>query len=253
MNETSSGVLKSKTGTIMKGCGPYGMAPILDKTPGTIGICDDLDVTYRSNEQNKNKKKSLIEDTFRNSIEAIDLVVEFIKKPNKTKGEVVLITSTMEQFFKIPNNSGPSRDAAIKSVTDQLMIVLKLIKNKLTSCFNIEIRDVGWFEKYCLWVRVNVLRNTDAGSDLMAQAVGENKMIFYPEFFNRPSIDTVLHEAAHLVGIGNQGKDYYFGEASWNKIKDHQEAREHPDAYSNFVANLAQLVKGRQRRNALTK
>ncbi len=96
------------------------------------------------------------------------------------------------------------------------------MKAKLQQPLTIEISEPGWLAKYSMWMREK-LGSVDKMATPIARAIGSNKIkLFEPGFFeDNTAYQTLVHEAAHLMGIGG---DIYFMEKGLEKMKSTEQA-----------------------------
>jgi hypothetical protein len=195
MGDTSSAKgHSSRIGTILDSPGPTGLGPQYEKTPGPLGVCDQLDPTFTYDEDQKDEKKKLIKKKFEICIEILGKAIKFTKEKIGSSYR----KENIKDCFKVPNND----DKALQDTAKTIVEVLEKIQAKMISCdLVIEIRPPGIVEKYSIWVRQNIWKNVDKGAEAIAQAQDGKIILYNPAFFGESGVDTLIHEFAHLVGI----------------------------------------------------
>ena len=223
----------NRAGTLLDSRGPLGVGPQYKKTPGPIGVCDELDPKFLYEDQKMKERKILIKKMLQLCVDTLSIAIRFTEE----KSDTLYCQNSIMEFFKVSED-----DNTLKQTAKIISSVLKKIRSKIKNCndFIIEVKEPGLCTKFAILVRKFIYRNIDEQAQTLAQASGDKIILYAPAFFSEGNVSTLIHEFAHLVGI--EGDIVYMSE-EWDNVKDPQNALKQADAYAQYAVIVANFAK----------
>ena len=115
----------NRAGTLLDSRGPLGVGPQYKKTPGPIGVCDELDPKFLYEDQQMKERKILIKKMLQRCVDTLSIAIRFTEEKSAT----LLCQNSIKEFFKVSEDVDILKQTAkkVSSVLKKSMTILRLI------------------------------------------------------------------------------------------------------------------------------
>ena len=225
----------NRAGTLLDSRGPLGVGPQYKKTPGPIGVCDELDPKFLYDDQNMKERKILIKKMLQRCVDTLSIAIRFTEE----KSAMLYWKMTIKDFFKVSQD-----DIKLKQTAKIISSELRKIRSKIIDCdLKIEVKEPGLWTKWAAFVRKHIYKNIDETAPIIAEASGGKIILYAPAFFSDGDIGTLIHEFAHLVGIEG---DIVYMSGAWDSVKYPEDALKQADDYAYYAIRVANYARNRK-------